>query len=327
VGVEMTKKLLLTGATGFIGSHLAAKLSNYDVTCAIPSSDIGQKNLPTDVEVAFCDITDGAAVKSLIAKMKPEIIVHLAAVSPVRYSFEQPEIYQEVNYLSTINMALAASKVPGFEKFVFASTMESYGWQTVHKPFNENTPQNPASPYSVAKVAAEKYIRMMGLYMGFPHVIMRCCNTFGRKTEKNYFMEHVITSYLAGRLPRIGEPDSIRDYMYVDDHVNAYLKVIEYKMPQSDVSGNMKKDMNYYSFNFGNGLALTNAEHASKIANLMRLALKYEAGYPKDYPYRPVNEPYLSLDAAKAKKVLGWKPTVPIEEGYRKTINYWKKAL
>jgi nucleoside-diphosphate-sugar epimerase len=119
----------------------------------------------------------------------------------------------------------------------------------------------------------------------------------------------------------------VRDYMYVDDHVNAYLKAIEYKMPQGDVRGNMKKDMNYYSFNFGNGLVLTNAEHARKIANLMGLAPKFEAGYPKDYPYRPVNEPYMSLDASKAKKVLGWKMQVPIEEAYRKTIDYWKKNL
>lgn len=323
----MTEKLLLTGSTGFIGSELVKKLEKYEVTCLIPSSEIGQKQFPSNAKIEFVDLTNKQAVKEVVSRIKPNIIVHLAAATPVRFSYEYPEIYQDLDYLATINLAISASGLPDFNKFVFASTMETYGWQPKKALFVENTPLNPASPYAVAKVAADKYLRMMGLSLNFPHVVLRCCNTFGRRTEKDYFMEHVITSYLSKKLPQVGEPESIRDYMYLDDHVNAYVKSIEYKINTKEIKENLESDMNYYSFNFGNGLELTNAQHVEKIAKIMGVEPKFEKTYPKNYPYRPINEPYLSLNATKAKEKLGWKPQVKLEDAYKKTITYWKEKL
>lgn len=323
----MTEKLLLTGATGFIGSELVKKLTDYEVTCLIPSAEVGQKQFPENVAIEFADLTNLHSVKEIISRIKPNIVVHLAAATPVRFSYEYPEIYQDLDYLATINLAIASSKLTDFKKFVFASTMETYGWQVTHTPFIESTPLNPASPYAVAKVAADNYIRMMGLSLNFPHVVMRCCNTFGRKNEKDYFMEHVITSYLSNKVPQVGEPDSIRDYMYVDDHMNAYVKAIEYDINVSEIRENLEADINYYSFNFGNSFEFTNGEHVQKIAKILSCEPKFEKAYPKNYPYRPINEPYLVLNASKAKGKLGWKPQVTLEEGYKKTIAYWKEKL
>ncbi len=323
----MSKKLLLTGVTGFIGSELVKKLGNYEVTCIIPSSEIGQKVFPSDVSIEFVDLTNNYAVQEVVSRVNPNVVVHLAAATPVRFSYEYPEVYQNLDYMATLNLAISASKLKDFEKFVFASTMETYGWQSNQTPFIENTPLNPASPYAVAKTAADKYLRMMGLSLNFPHVVVRCCNTFGRKNEKDYFMEHVITSMLSKKLPQVGEPNSIRDYMYVDDHVNAYLKALEYKINVEEVAENVKSDINYYSFNFGNGCTMTNVQHLEQIAKIIGCEPKFEATYPKTYPYRPINEPFLSLNASKSKKVLNWSPAVSLQDGYKQTIDYWKAKL
>jgi len=183
------KTLLITGATGFIGSHLTPELvERYQVVAIAPPSDIGMRPFPKNVSVEYADLDNFERIKEILLKIEPQIIVHLAAVTPVRHSFENPYIYQKINYLATINLVELATKIKNLEKFIFASTMETYGWQPVRKPFTENLPLHPDSPYAVSKVAAEKYIQMVTRAFGFPAIILKPCNTFGRKNEKGYIM-------------------------------------------------------------------------------------------------------------------------------------------
>jgi UDP-glucose 4-epimerase len=321
-------KIFLTGVTGFIGSHLIKKLENYDVTCLVPSSDLGMQKIPGNVEIKFGDLTNFTKIQNIVEETSPNIIVHLAAVTPVRYSFEQPEIYQYVNYLGTINLVHAALKLPSFEKFIFASTMETYGWQRQRKPFTEDLPLNPASPYAVSKVAAEKYIKMAGKAFNLPYIIMKPCNTYGRKNTTGYIVEYLITKMLKNETPHIGTPEAVRDLMYVDDHTNAYIKAIEYDLGHDkERLENLDSDPNYYIFNFGCGLELTIGQVAEKIKNMIGYEGEIAHGFPLDYPKRPVVEPYLSLNSTKAKKIFDWEPKVTLEKGLKLTIDWWKEQL
>ena len=323
------KTLLITGATGFIGSHLTPELvEKYQVAAIAPPSDIGMRPLPKNVSVEYADLDNFERIKEILLKIEPQIIVHLAAVTPVRHSFENPYIYQKINYLATINLVELATKIKNLEKFIFASTMETYGWQPVRKPFTENLPLHPDSPYAVSKVAAEKYIQMVTRAFGFPAIILKPCNTFGRKNEKGYIMEYIITEMLKGKSPQIGTPEAVRDLMYVDDHINAYIKALEFVLPEpKEIKQVLEKNPIAFTFNIGNGYEFTMRKVAQKIGRMIGFKGGIETGFPKDYPWRPSVTPYLSLNANYAHTLLKWKPEVSLEAGIQKTIEYWKENL
>jgi nucleoside-diphosphate-sugar epimerase len=163
------------------------------------------------------------------------------------------------------------------------------------------------------------YIKMANQVYGLNSTIMRCTNTYGRKINTALFTEYVITTMLKGGKVYIGAPDSIRDYMYIDDHVDAYVKAIE----NFGIKGE--------AFNFGIGLGKTNKEVAFMVADI----LGYDKGnivigrYPPDYPSRPPesDQPFIVLDSTKAHHMLGWKPQVSLEEGLKRSIAYWKNKV
>jgi len=323
------KTLLITGSTGFIGSHLVPNLvEKYQVIALVPSSDIGMRPLSKDISIEYASLENFDLIKEILSKNEPEIIIHLAAITPVRYSFGSPDIYQKINYLATINLVETATKIKNFEKFIFASTMETYGWQPVRKPFTENLSLHPDSPYAVSKVAAEKYIQMMTRAFGFPAIILKPCNTFGRKNETGYIVEYLIGEMLKGKSPQLGTPEAVRDLMYVNDHVNAYLKALQFLLPESkEIKEVSEKNPVAFTFNIGNGYEFTMREIAQKIGEMIGFKGEIKIGFPKDYPWRPSVAPYLSLDASRAREVLKWRPEVSLEEGFRKTIEYWKENI
>ena len=316
-------KILMTGATGFIGSHLVKCLSAHEVTCIVSSASIGWKDMPRNVAVEFADITDFTKMNNIVANTRPDTIIHLAAATPVRLSFEMPNIYQDVNYLATVALVHAALK-SGVNKFLFASTMETYGWQPQKKPFTENLALNPASPYAVSKVAAENYIKMAGQAYGLCYYIAKPCNTFGRKNDKGFLVEYAVTEMLSNRQPFIGTPNAVRDLMYVDDHVNAYLKLIEFEETSQERTENLERDPTYYVFNFGNGSERKVGDIVDTIARIIGFTGGFASSFPTGYPARPVVEDYLSVNSDKAWTVLEWKPTVTIDDGLKKAIEYWR---
>ncbi|MFX0204491.1 MAG: NAD-dependent epimerase/dehydratase family protein [Candidatus Hodarchaeota archaeon] len=317
------EKILLTGITGFIGSHLARKLSStndyeiyglnrhYSGEYPALRQDFGQ-----NVHLITGNLIDHERIRKIILKLQPSYIVHIGAFTPVRFSFESPIEYQHIDYLATINLVHAALEIlpHNFKKFIFASTMETYGWQASRNPFSEDLTLHPASPYAVAKVAAEKYIEMAGKAYNLPYIVARPCNTYGRKTNTGFITEYLITSMLQGKTPHIGSPDAVRDLMYVDDHVAAYITAL-----QSPVTND--------TFNFGWGSTKTMRELAEILKELIGYSGDIQIGFPDDYPTRPIVEDFLSLDATKAQKKLGWTPKVALEDGLQLTIDYWQKNL
>lgn len=320
------EKVLITGITGFIGGELAHRLiSDYEVHgIAKQSRSRNMKSLEdikNEITLHEVDITDYMSVENLINKIKPDKILHLAALSPVRASFEHPLEYNRVTATGTINVAHAIHKLSDFKdrRLVFASTAEVYGLQPQKEPFKEDLPLLPSSPYACAKAYSDMYIRMLVNVYDLNGVILRCVNTYGRKYDKSFYIEYLIDRMLNNEEIYIGAPKSIRDYMYVDDHVNAYVLAME--MP--DARGQV--------FNVSTGIGTENADVALKLADLFGYDTdKLRIGeYPPNYPNRPISsdQPYLVLDASKIKKMLKFPEPVSLNDGLKRTVDYWKQNL
>ncbi|MBI2559449.1 GDP-mannose 4,6-dehydratase [Candidatus Woesearchaeota archaeon] len=315
-------KVLISGVTGFIGSEIARRLVEEDEHEVAALVRVGSnlsmfepiKDIISNLDVRYGNLSDFHSIKRIVKDVSPQYILHIGAQTSVRHSFELPLEYNETNYMGTINLAHAALELNSFKKFIFASTMETYGWQPKKIPFKEDLSLNPASPYAASKVACEVYIRMAQKAFGLPYIISRACNTFGRKHNSGFVTEYLITTMLKNRTVYLGTPNAVRDMMYVDDHVNAYLKMLK---------SNAVND----TFNFGTGSRTKMKEIAEKVRKFTDFKGKIAYSFPPNYPWRPVVEDFLSLDSGRARKKLGWKPKYSLDEGLRKSIEYWKENL
>jgi len=316
-------KVLITGILGFIGSHLAERSVDngyevYGVVRRVANRNLEViKKIIKDITLVTGDITDYVSIRNALKTVNPDIIVHLAALTPVRDSFERPFEYEQANLLGTMNIAHAMLELPDPQtrKLIAASTAEVYGLQE-KKPLKESLPLKPISPYAVSKAAANLYLQMMFSTYNLNGTILRPTNTYGRKFDTSFIIEYLVTYMLKGEKVYIGAPNSVRDYMYVDDHVNAYLLAIKNAKAEGQV------------YNVGTGVGISNKELAEKIAEKIGYDKRriVFGSYPPGYPYRPPisDQPYIVLDSAKIKKELNWIPKVSLSEGIDKVISYFK---
>ena len=317
-------KVLVTGILGFIGSHLAEKLVNNGDEVYGIIRRVANRNLDVvgkilkDITLITGDITDYASTRNAIKTVNPDVVIHLAALSPVRDSFERPFEYQQANLIGTMNVAHAMLELPDAQtrRILAASTAEVYGLQE-NQPLKESLPLKPSSPYAVSKAAGDLYLQMMFYTYELHGTVMRPANSYGRKFDNSFLIEYLVTQMLKGENVYIGAPGSIRDYMYVDDHINAYFLAIKSTKAGGQV------------FNAGTGIGVTNRELAQMIADKIgydRKKIKL-GSYPPGYPFRPVisDQPYIVLDAAKIKRALNWSPHVNLSEGLDKVITYFRE--
>lgn len=318
-------RVLITGATGFIGSHLAEKLVTegykvYALVRRVASRDLQPlKKISDDIALVSGDITNYVSIRGALKATKPDFVLHLAALTPVRDSFERPFEYEEANYLGAMNIAHGMLELPDPQtrRLIAASTAEVYGLQE-KKPLTEDLVLKPTSPYAVSKAAADLHLQMMSRTYDLNVVILRPANTYGRKFDRSFIVEYSVTQMLKGEKVYIGAPNSVRDYLYVEDHVNAYLTALE------------KEEARGHVFNVGTGVGISNLELAEKMAEKISYAKSkiVSGSYPPGYPYRPLisDQPYIVLDATKIKTKLGWKPTVSLDQGLGRVISYFKSG-
>jgi GDP-mannose 4,6-dehydratase len=316
-------KVLITGILGFIGSHLAEKLVDegcevYGVVRRVANRNLEViKRILKDITLVTGDITDYASIRNALKTVNPDIIVHLAALTPVRDSFERPFEYQQANLLGTMNVAHAMLELPDPQtrKLVAASTAEVYGLQE-REPLKETLTLRPTSPYAVSKAAADLYLQMMFHTYSLNGTTLRPTNTYGRKFDISFVIEYFVIQMLKGEKVYVGAPNSVRDYMYVDDHVNAYMCAMNNDKAKGQV------------YNVGTGVGISNKELAERTAEKIGYDKKriVFGSYPSGYPYRPPisDQPYIVLDSTKIKKELNWAPKVPLSEGIAKVISYFK---
>jgi len=239
-------------------------------------------------------------------------------LTPVRLSFENPFPYMSTNFEGTVDVVHAILEKAPKARLIYASSAEVYGWQTGREPILETAALNPASPYAVSKEAADQYVRMAVKVDNLKATVLRPNNTYGRRGEKGFITEYLISTMLKDKTCHIGAPESVRDYMYIDDHVNSYLLAMNSEKAIGEV------------FNVSPENPVTNRELAHIIAKLTGFKGKIVHGsYPPGYPQRPStwDPDYFVLDSTKIRKILGWKPTVTLEEGLKRTVETWKAAL
>ena len=314
-------RILVTGVTGFIGYSLAQELvkKGFDVWGLVRFSSTG-KSIPHGVKPIVGDLTDYHSIVKVIQTVRPNIVVHLGAITPVSESFEQPILYAETNYLGTIHILEAIRKYnfENLELFLFAGTTEVFGNQNVPY-FDENTPFKPNSPYAVSKVAAIHYVEYMYETYQLPTVVIIPCNSYGRALvkQRHFVIEKIITSMLEGKkIIELGDPNVIRDFMFRDDHVSAYLTVIDKGLKDKELVVGQR-------FCFGTGKGYTIKE----VFEICKNIIGWD-GEVRWYVFiRPNDIRRIVVNYDKAKKILGWIPKYDIVSGLRKATEEWKKVL
>lgn len=311
----MSKRVLVTGSTGFIGTELVKRLrslSEYEVH-TLERYVTGRYTLDNlGVINHYANLTDYPAIKNLIREIKPEYLIHLAAVSAVSFSYDHYIEVSEADYLGTLNLAEACHRgVPEFKQFIMAGSSEEYGMTLTdtNSKLTEESELQPNSPYACAKVASDLYLRYMGKAFNFPYTVLRPFNTYGRLSNTHFFIERTITQMLKGAGVYLGDPNTVRDWLYMDDHVNGYLKAL----------GNDKAIGQIIQLSTGKGY--TTKETAELIAELTSFGgnINWNAT-----PQRPLDARILIGDNSKAKKLLDWEPKYDLKEGLKKTIEELK---
>jgi GDP-4-dehydro-6-deoxy-D-mannose reductase len=307
-------RILITGVSGFIGQALSKRFADgHEVHGVYESPESKAKN-PEIVKghKHLADLTDHAAIEELIQFVQPHIVIHLAAKSEVAFSFDNYLQVSEVNYVGTVNLAEANRKHnPNLELFCMASTMETYGHHAREGgPFTEDTPQYPMAPYAVAKLACEKYLGYMDYAYGFPSVILRQTNAYGRTDNAFFIVERIISQMLASDVCKLGDPDPYRNFLFIDDLVDLYELLLA---EPTKVRGQ--------TFVTGPPNALTIRD----LADLIREKLDWGGEIEwNTQPPRPGEIYYLESDGAKLKQHLGWEAKTSLSAGLDQTIEVWR---
>jgi nucleoside-diphosphate-sugar epimerase len=314
--------VLVTGITGFIGSRLAEKLVDRgdNVFGFVRHSSERQlkrlESIAPRIHLIEGDLVRFHSVLSALEASDPSIIFHLGALTPVRLSFDDPYPYIGINFDGTVNLVHAILKQSPNTRLVAASTAEVYGWQPSDRPITEDALLNPASPYAVTKSAADQYIQMANRIYHLRGTTLRPINSYGRVSESGFYTEYLITKMLKGETCYVGAPDSIRDYMYADDHVDAYLDVARTERSIGQI------------YNVSPGNPVTNMELAKKLSAITGFRGKIVVGsYPPGYPQRPQSQdpPFLVLDNSRIRREIGWKPKFSLDDGLNKAVETWSE--
>jgi len=311
----MNKKILLTGTTGFIGKHLRddLKVMGYDVYSLerYVTGRIG-KTLPYEKNTYFTDLTDVYSMNKAMQDIKPEIVIHLGAMTAVAYSYAHYWETLNINFMGTANLAEICTKIPEVEQFIYASSAEVYGVSPNLLKKETDTNLSPNSPYSVSKYASEQYLMYLHKAYGFPVTIFRPFNSYGRKEDRWFVVERIITQMLSGDKCYLGDPEPIRDFLYLYDQLNAYVHAIDNPKAIGEI------------FNISSGVGISIKDLADKIKNL--IGWDGEIIW-QSLPKRALDIHTLIGDNLKIKDVLGVPEPYSLDDGLELTIDYWKEKL
>jgi len=334
--MNLTKTIMVTGGAGFIGSALIRYIiNNTDYTVVNVDKltysgnldsleSIDQNNRYVFEQV---DICDGTNLERVIFKNKPKLIIHLAAESHVDRSIDSPKSFIESNIVGTFTLLEQSRKywqsLKGQQKddfrFVHVSTDEVYGDLEISSEFFvEETRYNPSSPYSASKASSDHLVRAWYRTYGLPILITNCSNNYGPFQFPEKLIPHMILNALKyNSLPVYGDGRQVRDWLYVDDHVQALLKVAS-------------KGVLGETYNIGGNNEIKNIDVVYKICNLLDKLMPIKNNNINSYSElityvedRPGHDVRYAIDASKIINNLGWKPLESFESGIKKTIEWY----
>lgn len=321
-------KLLVTGGCGFIGSAVVRlavsrghEVVNLDaMTYAANAANVASVTGSNLYSFEKADIRDRAALDRIFALHQPDAVMHLAAESHVDRSIDGPSDFIETNITGTFNMLESArthwTRAGKPEKFRFhhISTDEVFGSLGAEGQFTEHTPYDPRSPYSASKAASDHLVRAWAETYGLPVVLTNCSNNYGPYHFPEKLIPVVILNALHGKpIPVYGKGENIRDWLYVEDHADALLLVLE--------KGTLGR-----SYNIGGENERRNIDLVRTICALL------DEMAPKATPYsdqitfvtdRPGHDARYAIDPSRIRDELGWRPSVTVEEGLRRTVRWY----
>ena len=314
------KRVLVTGADGFMGSHLTERLLSEGAKVSVyvrGNSTIGTtqyalkntKHLEKRIEKIITGNIASADTKELIIKNRPEVIFHLAADAYVPNSFEHPIEVMETNVIGTLNILHAAKEYKNIKRVVCTSSSEIYG-MTIGGSIDEEHPLYPSSPYAASKVAADRYCYSYWNTYRVPVAVIRPFNTYGPRHTYDVIPKFIEIALKNKTLTVHGTGSQSRDFSYVDDMIDAFM-----------IMGSHENAVGK-AVNFGTGEAITVNYIAKKVKEISGSNSKIT--HIED---RAAQVPKLLCNYSLAKKLFKWKPKVFIDEGLRRNIEWVKQNL
>ena len=311
------KNVLVTGAGGFIPSHLVEALISRgaNVKAFVRYNSRGDagflnnvtKETKANLEIVAGDLRDPDAVKKAV--IGAEVVFHLGALISIPYSYFHPVEVVETNVMGTVNVLMACREV-GVERILHTSTSEVYG-SALRVPIDETHPLQGQSPYSASKIGADKLVESFYCSYSLPVVTVRPFNTYGPRQSARAVIPAIITQSLAKDVIKLGNLDTRRDFTFVSDTVNGFIKAAE--APSAEGK----------TFNLGTGTEVTIGHLAKTIIQLVGRPVEIEIDQKRLRPQKSEVMRLLS-DNSYARKEIGWKPEVTLEEGLQQTINWIK---
>ena len=309
------KKVLVTGAGGFIGSHLIERLidlgadvkgfarynsrNDWGLLEIIPSQKLDS------LQIISGDLQDYDAVFSAVRDV--DVIFHLGSLISIPYSYIRPRDTIENNILSTLNILTAARDL-GVEKVVHTSSSEVYG-TALYVPIDEKHPLQGQSPYSASKIGADKIAESFYCSFDLPVATIRPFNTYGPRQSARAIIPTIITQAIEQEKIKLGSLFPTRDYTFVKDTVNGFISTAESKSSIGEV------------INIGSNFEISMGDLAQRISSLLNKDIEITQDSSRVRPFKSEVK-RLWCDNAKAKRLLGWEPQVSLDEGLKETIEW-----
>lgn len=313
------RTVVVTGAGGFIASHLVEELVrtgahvralvHYDSRGSIGWLEDSPPDVRARVRITPGDITSPWTLESLVEGA--DVVFHLAALIAIPYSFRDPSAYIQTNVAGTLNV-LESSRRAGVRRIVHTSTSEVYG-TAQYVPIDERHPICPQSPYAASKAAADHLALSYHAAFGTPVVVLRPFNTFGPRQSLRAVIPTIGAQLLAGRRVRLGDTRPTRDFTYVTDTVDGFIRAAT----APEIEG--------VTLQLGTGREISVGDLALTMAQLLSVPLDIEVDPARVRPRASEVERLVS-DSSLAAAKLGWRPQVTLEDGLRRTFEWLRTS-
>jgi dTDP-glucose 4,6-dehydratase len=307
------KTVVVTGAGGFIGSHVVERLTaeGARVRAMLRYTSRGQRGCLDDVaapvlastDVIHGDVRDGDAVREVVRGA--DAVFHLAALIGIPYSYEHPQEVIDTNVIGTTNVLLGAKEMGGLERVVLTSTSEVYG-SAVRVPMDEDHPLQPQSPYSATKIAADALGISFHRSFGLPVTIVRPFNAYGPRQSARAVIATILSQALAGGTLRLGTVDTTRDFTYVEDTARAFVAIAAADGAVGEV------------VNAGSGSEVSIRDVVRMASEIVGHELRVDGDEQRLRPAKS-EVSRLHADSSKALRLAGWQAEVALEDGLRRT--------
>ena len=321
-------KILVTGGAGFIGSAVVKlalqknyRILNFDsLTYASSLKSLVDVQNDDKYEFLKADLKNRKIIDKVFQKFQPDKVLHLAAETHVDRSIINPRDFMEANILGTFNVLEAAKNYwyeqgkPENFRFHHVSTDEVFGSLGKDGYFSENTAYNPQNPYSASKASSDHLVRAWSHTYGLPILISNCSNNYGPFQFPEKLMPLIVINALKGeKLPVYGDGTNVRDWLYVEDHADALLTILEYASPGQ-------------SYNIGCNNEISNIDLVKKICAILNQIKPREFSYESLITFvtdRPGHDYRYAIDPTRLNSELNWNPSYSFEESLEKTIKWY----